>query len=424
VLQSLVEAESTFHSLLRNGIETYVDPLESVVSSTIHSTLFYNLRELYEVSTRVDLQLKERQLTCVGGATKEATPHYITHIADIYHRELAELVALLKGYLENLHGAKQELSIAFTNEAFAHLVQKSVIEGKNRSIYSFIEAGKDYCTRLFKCLLGAYQYTSPSNIDQAYLNTALRQLARICPDKEAVKRWEEGLKVMQRMEVCISFAPKIPRIPVVVPGRLLVREGEAQLIEKKGKTKVWIIMFTDVLLITQRRRGTVLMCLEPAIPLDGIRVNDFNCSEHTEFQIMNVEGSLIRLLRVRSSADKASWMACLKERASGSFRRKHGERVQRVNTLPKLPDPASQAHSNSGTTRSHLHPAHKSDSHIPRDPAPAARGGGGGGRSGNGKGSFQQKQSDLIDLGLGMAATPAEPIDWKRANSKRRSFNL
>ena len=43
--------------------------------------------------------------------------------------------------------------------------------------------------------------------------------------------------------------------------------------------QVWIIMFTDVLLITQRRRGTVLMCLEPAIPLDNIRVNDFNCSE-------------------------------------------------------------------------------------------------------------------------------------------------
>ena len=35
------------------------------------------------------------------------------------------LAALLKGYLENLHAAKQELSIAFTNEAFAHLVQVS-----------------------------------------------------------------------------------------------------------------------------------------------------------------------------------------------------------------------------------------------------------------------------------------------------------
>ena len=149
---------------------------------------------------------------------------------------------------------------------------------------------------------------------------------------------------MQRMEVCISFAPKIPRIPVVVPGRLLVREGEAQLVEKKGKTKassihtvihpfynsamrlhtpilhtlmfpythstyphvsihpfympscfdtpilrsphsaqVWVILFTDILLITQRRRGTVLMCLEPAIPLDSLRVNDFNCSGGIEY---------------------------------------------------------------------------------------------------------------------------------------------
>ena len=43
--------------------------------------------------------------------------------------------------------------------------------------------------------------------------------------------------MMQKMNVCVSFAPKIPRIPIVVPGRLLVREGEAQLIEKRGKTR-------------------------------------------------------------------------------------------------------------------------------------------------------------------------------------------
>ena len=42
---------------------------------------------------------------------------------------------------------------------------------------------------------------------------------------------------MQKLEVCISFAPKIPKIPIAVPGRVLVREGEAHLIEKKGKTK-------------------------------------------------------------------------------------------------------------------------------------------------------------------------------------------
>ena len=40
--------------------------------------------------------------------------------------QLPELMTLLKGYLDNLHSAKQELSLAFTNEAFTHLVQVTV----------------------------------------------------------------------------------------------------------------------------------------------------------------------------------------------------------------------------------------------------------------------------------------------------------
>ena len=43
-------------------------------------------------------------------------------------------------------------------------------------------------SRLFKALLGAYHYTAPSDIDQSYLSTALRQLAKICPDKETVEK--------------------------------------------------------------------------------------------------------------------------------------------------------------------------------------------------------------------------------------------
>lgn len=42
---------------------------------------------------------------------------------------------------------------------------------------------------------------------------------------------------MHKLDMCISFAPKIPKIPIIVPGRVLVKEGEALLIEKKGKTK-------------------------------------------------------------------------------------------------------------------------------------------------------------------------------------------
>lgn len=48
---------------------------------------------------------------------------------------------------------------------------------------------------------------------------------------------------MQRLEVCVSFGPKIPRIPIVVPGRVLVKEGEALLIENKGKTKASVLPY-------------------------------------------------------------------------------------------------------------------------------------------------------------------------------------
>ena len=43
--------------------------------------------------------------------------------------------------------------------------------------------------------------------------------------------------------------------------------------------QVWVILFSDIVLLTQRRRGTVLMCLEAAIPLSTLRVDDFNCTE-------------------------------------------------------------------------------------------------------------------------------------------------
>ena len=42
---------------------------------------------------------------------------------------------------------------------------------------------------------------------------------------------------------------------------------------------------------------------------------------------VSVFQSLIRLLRVASVAEKSAWMACIGERATGSFQRKHGERV-------------------------------------------------------------------------------------------------
>lgn len=42
--------------------------------------------------------------------------------------------------------------------------------------------------------------------------------------------------------------------------------------------QVWLLLFSDILLLTQRQ-GKLLTCLEPAIPLDCLTAEVFNCSE-------------------------------------------------------------------------------------------------------------------------------------------------
>lgn len=67
---------------------------------------------------------------------------------------------------------------------------------------------------------------------------------------------------MQKLEVCVSFGPRIPKIPIVVPGRVLVKEGEALLIENKGKTKVNILI-----LLCSHSPVPILPCLHSSIPI-------------------------------------------------------------------------------------------------------------------------------------------------------------
>ena len=76
-------------------------------------------------------------------------------------------------------------------------------------------------------------------------------------------RWEREQKMMHNLQVCVGFAPKLPHIHIAVPGRILVKEGEATLIEKKRKRKASLILipsyhhisYCHVLILPFRRCG-------------------------------------------------------------------------------------------------------------------------------------------------------------------------
>ena len=65
---------------------------------------------------------------------------------------------------------------------------------------------------------------------------------------------------------------------MVVPGRMLLHEGEAQLVEKKKKKKVWLLLFNDILLITKRSTKMVFVTLEDPIPLDSMSLPEIDCA--------------------------------------------------------------------------------------------------------------------------------------------------
>lgn len=63
----------------------------------------------------------------------------------------------------------------------------------------------------------------------------------------------------------------------MIPGRVLLHEGEVQIIGKKKK-KAWMLLFSDILLIT-KRSGRMLNALESPLPLQDLTVQDINCGE-------------------------------------------------------------------------------------------------------------------------------------------------
>ena len=63
---------------------------------------------------------------------------------------------------------------------------------------------------------------------------------------------------------------------IVKPGRVLLHEGEATLIEKRKKKKVWLLLFSDMLVITKRSRHILVVTEEP-FHLNTVIIQDLNC---------------------------------------------------------------------------------------------------------------------------------------------------
>jgi hypothetical protein len=126
---------------------------------------------------------------------------------------------------------------------------------------------------------------------------------------------------MEKLKSSITFGTNVEAFDVMIPGRVLLHEGELHVVERKKKKKIWLLLFSDILLLT-KRSGRTLTAIENPITLQEMLVQDINCGDD-EFQICTSNGSLSRLLKASSIQVKGQWMQKLKERAGGSVKITH-----------------------------------------------------------------------------------------------------
>ena len=63
-------------------------------------------------------------------------------------------------------------------------------------------------------------------------------LVGICRDKQIVQRWNRDQEVMKHLQLCVGFGAKVQPFRIMIPGRLLLQQGEMSLVERRKKRKV------------------------------------------------------------------------------------------------------------------------------------------------------------------------------------------
>ncbi|KAL5483793.1 hypothetical protein EMCRGX_G020208 [Ephydatia muelleri] len=317
-INSLMNTEFHFCEVLRAGIVMYLDPLRDVLSPVHHETIFHNLEELYRLSYDTSTQLKA---CCQPYCSSAPVPYYVESVGSIYHSKIDRLLAVVVSCQNQQTQSHNQISYCLaSNKAFNALVQNA---GQSLSIHSFVGAINEYLPKLARYLMGVSYFTPLWHEDHKYLTSIVKALLKVCPDKDLRDKWLMDQDMMENLKVRLGFETGVQPFTIVIPGRVLLNEGEVSLVvEKKKKKKIWLMLFSDILVLA-KKQGKVLATTETPFLLEQLTVNDLNCDE-TEFQVQSVDGKIKRLMRVGSAQEKGEWMLMLKEWTSGTHTMPNG----------------------------------------------------------------------------------------------------
>ncbi|KAI8518389.1 Regulator of G-protein signaling 4 [Branchiostoma belcheri] len=198
---------------------------------------------------------------------------------------LAELCATFLGYQEGVRHVVKNLTIK----------KLSPWSQTYLNTHTFLYKPAQHLSQVAALLDTILRCTSTQHQDFLDLQTVIRAL------KQAIKSAQESTMRsstahdgpsmvpganLHKIQKSITFAKGVKHFVVNVPKRTLVHSGELTLVEKKKTTKVWTMLFNDILVFTNlKEEGKICVIREP-IPMEFVLVN--TAENELEFHVTHL----------------------------------------------------------------------------------------------------------------------------------------
>ncbi|XP_060110716.1 rho guanine nucleotide exchange factor 15 [Heteronotia binoei] len=317
-LFEVVTSEASYLRSLTLLIEHFMESRE--LASTIllreHRILFSNIRKVKEVS--------ERFLHDLEGRLAESLQ--ISDVCDIVEEHAKQSFSVYIDYVRNqLYQEKTYSTLMEKNPQFAVVVTRlqELPECQRLPFMSFLLLPFQRITRIKMLIENILRRTEEGSLREQNAMKALASVSKIIEECNSevgrMRHMEELIHIASRIEF-----DKLKAVPIISQSRQLLKQGELLEVVHRGtifgnKPKlvpIYLFLFNDLLLITQRKSSERFVALDYAhrslVQAQGCGDTPAGNSAENSFYLTLLENhqgrSIDRLCRAPAQSDMHRWM--------------------------------------------------------------------------------------------------------------------
>ncbi|KAI0227529.1 hypothetical protein LSAT2_021997 [Lamellibrachia satsuma] len=363
-IHDVVNCEDGYITQMQCGIQRFSRPLRHCIGSSMqHATLFQNVEKLvvisqYHLSQLLDLS-DHIEISRLDNSVISTTQDVFTdNIAAVYVTNVVMLCAAYDSYQRGLAQALQLLRQLTELPDFARFLQVSSPESGQLDIEEFLKQPVRHFKELLSHLKRVHHYTSPEHSGYNNMKEVIQALQETLKPTNNVLLLENVTSLESRpchqsrdslqTPSCVStnvrskskslsslgsldsdvvelqnnltFTQGVKHFQVAAPNRHLIFSGDLLWVHDTTCWPVWVLLLSDMLLLTRRGTGSHLVVVEEPLNLCNIVKTQFNLDHPSEFALCcAAENSLqtdnkTYVLRALNMEQKCTWKTILEHR--------------------------------------------------------------------------------------------------------------